>query len=560
MLGKLLVFACWLGLLGYTYQEASRVDIDLFGSGQPIANLAASAGQVQVRPIEFEMWNFVDAGQNLFEGNVLATGESSEARVSFDNGRDLVIGPNTQIVLSQESEDRGGQLVVTLLKGSVATEKAKEAVIPSAQKTLRLRSGSSDFVMKREDTQVSLNKSVASDRAQITVKTGQVEVTSQSQSNGSANEVGSRVLKASKEVIEVQVEEQKGDMALIKPAATIKSFALAAKTIPQEQVAAPLPARLPDIIPNPVVVPPPPANVAVVAEPIRVLPPQIEWPAAGVYWHVDSIARGKAGAFPIRLISTRVQSNFLKLSGEKASKWIRTPSAVTATARIAVSDIANLSSQNDGGWTLKMQAGVAPKENSLKGVKTSRAATYTFRSLADYGSAPVRANLLTLKRGAVGQDWFASEGELSDAAANFSVVLNRGRDLVLLAPQIANSEKFSVFPATLPSSGVYIAQRSGVVAWVAGKVLRQADLVNLRKTLAGEFSFKGRAAALLAVKDREALVTILKQASGDIYVLQKNKLTRVNRNLLVEKPIAAQFIIDNGDAFFAEEVEIVDVK
>src|SRR5262245_17297875 len=68
--------------------------------GRAIAKLSSQSGSVQTRSEEMVAWRDAGQGQGLFEGDRVATGRQSTARINFGNGRELAMGEDSQIVIS----------------------------------------------------------------------------------------------------------------------------------------------------------------------------------------------------------------------------------------------------------------------------------------------------------------------------------------------------------------------------------------------------------------------------------------------------------------------------
>ena len=88
-------------------------------SGDPLALLASTKGQVQYRDANELLWQSSSSNQRFFENDSIATGNSSLARIAFVGGRVLELGSNTQIKITRSISDDEETFSVDLVEGEV---------------------------------------------------------------------------------------------------------------------------------------------------------------------------------------------------------------------------------------------------------------------------------------------------------------------------------------------------------------------------------------------------------------------------------------------------------
>jgi len=76
---------------------------------QDSAEVINVSGDVKAQGLDETVWNPVKAGQNLYEGTKLASGEGSSAVIEFKQGHRAQLSEQTTIALSELAPPAGGR-------------------------------------------------------------------------------------------------------------------------------------------------------------------------------------------------------------------------------------------------------------------------------------------------------------------------------------------------------------------------------------------------------------------------------------------------------------------
>lgn len=117
----------------------------------PIAKMVRQNGNVRVRPMDLSLWKPTNIGQPLYEGQVLATGEDSTAQIIFSTGHRIKLGQYSQLRISAERDKETGDVLVTLLRGSLTAEKVSDKEVTGQ---IQLKSGNETVKL---DNKTALN-------------------------------------------------------------------------------------------------------------------------------------------------------------------------------------------------------------------------------------------------------------------------------------------------------------------------------------------------------------------------------------------------------------------
>jgi hypothetical protein len=130
--------------------------------GSSLALISDVSGRVQLKPSAYGLWDYVNKGQGLQEGNTLATGDDAKATVAFEDGRILHLGRNTQITIVGKSK-KHEELVIDLAKGIVVGEQLADATPKSAKPVnLTIKSGKAEIQAAR-NSRFAIKQAIGSD-------------------------------------------------------------------------------------------------------------------------------------------------------------------------------------------------------------------------------------------------------------------------------------------------------------------------------------------------------------------------------------------------------------
>lgn len=140
-------------------------------SGNALAMLSTSKGQVQYRDANELLWQSSNNNQKFFENDSVATGSSSVARVAFIGGRILELGPNTQIRITRSIADNEETFSVDLMQGEVkalpvnqtvkqriAQRLGRKAVTSKKTTEIKIAASGQTFSLRTETAALTLQK------------------------------------------------------------------------------------------------------------------------------------------------------------------------------------------------------------------------------------------------------------------------------------------------------------------------------------------------------------------------------------------------------------------
>ena len=190
-IGKIFFLAAWSFLMYLTVVAIYNEDRYVPQDGKPVARLQKFSKNVQYRPEGYLLWGSAMTDQRLFEGDSVATGETSTASIKFLNGRVLELGENSQIEITTEEDATGSGFSVTLLRGNVSTRfEAPDAVAPDksgllarlqggdvnvpVKDGLLIKAGDKDFLLNDKDSELALGKQRGANSASVDKMKGNV--------------------------------------------------------------------------------------------------------------------------------------------------------------------------------------------------------------------------------------------------------------------------------------------------------------------------------------------------------------------------------------------------
>lgn len=211
-MGRLNLFFGWLTLLGVSLYCAYRTN-ELRDSGrQQVAVVTKVSGQVFQRPEVLSVFEIVLAEDLLFNGDFITTGAGASTEIELLSSKTLVIGENSLVQLSFNSEEEGSD-IVTLLKGDVIARGSDKI-----GKRLTFTVGKHSIKNIEADSGVRIMKSVDDVEATIKVVSGRARLT------GSGEVV--REMKINQQVKVV------AEASTPEPDTGVKSMSLAALSVP----------------------------------------------------------------------------------------------------------------------------------------------------------------------------------------------------------------------------------------------------------------------------------------------------------------------------------------
>lgn len=475
MLKQVLIFATWFALMAVSVGYAVRAPDMTSATGAAIAQLTERQGTVQYRQEGVTLWLDVGSKQSFSDGTLIATGAKSEATVAFRDGREIVLGESSQVVLTLGSDDADS--VVTLLKGTLETINIKPQMATTspniAPRRLIINSGNKSVALANVDDRVTVAKEINIEAPNISLLGGIPMVAAPLFVNASL------------------------------PILPIEKLALAA---PEVTRAAPKPAPTEvAVVTEPTVEPDnvePDIPKAPSVEPLNIKALRIVSPASGVrLWTTLSLQHEAGSALTVSLAADTelptqdVDASLEVMRGNQSVHTLKvTKYGGRYLARLHGSTVLNSGKRERGlpAWTLSLKSRVSPRqgqEAKLIAAVDSKLQDVTLASLADFpkGSATVFIGKVAPKEG---QGWIAQTGNVTAAQASAGVFLSDSAELPLLAPLLRGSGAFSFATTNVASKdGTQIVRDDKLAA----RVLPDTDGASIwvRRALDADLAFRG---------------------------------------------------------------------
>jgi len=589
-------------------------------SGQHIAHLAATAGSVQVRSEELISWRNAEQEQKLFEGDRVATGKRSRARISFSEGRDIVVGEDSQVAITAIQQGEEFSFIVNLVRGTVeGSQQTKSGKAPRKSLPLTIRSGARTLTVESAKS-VGMVKPVGAP-AKVYVPTKAMTLprsipprpVAGSTSGGpdSPQGAGSEPIAATDDAPLTDdalfgepgpPQESLVDLSKLQlPSATEEAINLASanglessgslgsELAPAPPPPPPAPAPAAEVIP---LTSPEPSPVAKkrVTEPRAVgardlLP---VWKDAGsttrTLWALLPTSTIRTSTIQIPLAMRKdVPSNVdwrpaveLRSAEDKDAKdsLIRTGSGRTARSIAVPLEIITrrfASSESNGFPTFRFRAqagsivgGSKTEERESRRDQAFGGPTrqWQINAIADSKQSFAIA-LDRLAMNSSGQALIAAKPQVSFDNAPVTITVLNGAIGAKAAGFIRGADRVAFRRQSFSESvGTFVVAKRNVVAEVSGSAMTPAAIATIRRALGADYVFRGRRSSLFDTRSgtSKQLVSRVEQqldAGRSVYVMKDDRLFPVNRQFIKTSSEVARFVDANANAVFFDEVQIL---
>lgn len=586
---QIIIFVTWSAItavsLGFAVQQPEMAE----PSGPAIAQLSARKGTVQFRREGATLWVDTGTRQVFQDGTLLATGAKSTAAVVFRDGREITLGESSQVILTLSDDDDDS--VVTLLKGSLRSRKAKAVAAAKVPKRLIINAGDKSVSLLKKDDRITIEKKVGTPAPKIAMLGGLPIVAAPVAIKAVTPALPVGKLATSEVVSEprqLPIDTKAPQVAVVTPKEPVAEPAPAA-TGPDTRLGAPEEIEIledepfveevaEEERPTPVKTPKqPPAVKATAATPvvpvaptkqaIRVEVPRIISPGARL-WTARSLAGGGAplsitlsGDVPLDQANASVEM----LRGDRTVRQLKVErSGGRLIAKLGRDAIAEGGVREKGaGLTLSLRAKVLPRPGAELDIKNDKAGPVEIElaSLADVpkGGASVYVSTISPENG---DGWFPQRGTVAPGKAAAGVHLSNSADLVRLAPLLRGAGAFSVQKEreSIDKNATNIVRSGRLAARVspdsagAGRYVRRALDADLAFKGAAD-SYLGSGASLAAERTSDErwkakpTLTLIDQQSAP---------AKINTALLSHRAGAWDVVARQGRAVFNDQVKLVD--
>lgn len=547
-----LLFGAWLVCVAATVGLLWHEDKFFAVGGTPVATITKTQRDVSYRSEDDVRWKtLASSGQNVFDGDKVATGKRSSALIDFGDGRAANVGEDSGLTFSSIRQKSGLTYILGLSKGSVAIEKVTLASTKAAknQFPIIIRSGGRDYQIEPGE-----EKGITRDDR------GVVEFKGRRKPRGAA-----KVSVVSPDVAPLPVPVPAIPLAAIEP-------------VPQEAsvvapVAEPIPA--PKHIPKPVV----PAKVK--KPEVKVAGTEIDLDTSHLkpaYYSFQSLAgsRGEIGNLkwkePILtdLPADAAWTPAVELYSSAGKKQLALPKGGLSLS-LKTDDFGSLKSetQRDGVpcAILKMRGGA---KMTIRGKTvwtfSDSAKEVLICSYKDAGNnVPLVVGLASLAG-----DGNQSRGPIFPAPAGmglgFQMIVTTASQYNSLLSLMTQSSSFRVAKAQgLAENGVFVAKGGKIVMQLAGSGFNAKSADQVRELTGADLVFKGARSSLydashLSVDQLKTMVAQNMAQGKKVYVQKSGNLFAVSRDFLEERREVAVFIKSIASQMFTERVDIVAYK
>ncbi len=522
--GAVLFAGVWALLFGLTIQQIYVGEEVRERPSKSIGTLASHEGTVQFRPADNAIWNSTARNHPFYDGDMVATGDSSHAVVRFADGRELEIAENSQIALRTEADKSSNQYgsIVTLLRGTLAARSAPtEAGAPAP---LRILSGGKVFTINKANTAVDMEKTRGASVPLVKKVRGTVEVQSGTTRATIRQEGNALMIAAQNPADQASVDSTLGDIIT-----EIKGFEAALRPLEHTVF------WVNSVEPN--------ASQDTQLS-FELTPPAKKLP--------------KDWAPALKLASLETPTSIVAgRAGESAQKLV-----------VPLSVLLRNATMGGGGPLAGVAVGLSPGARLAYARAAqsfqAEAARMVFHSLQSLPAVPVLLQVQHLAVDAPNRAYLLNDESSVMPMPTIALHFKSGRDFAPFASLLPAAGTFRVEAKDISykGGGLYFVRDGVLIGSLqvpkATNVTREA--VTIAEKVRADILYRGDADAFLPIpKDSFSSAQRLKQYIGTaatIYVLAGTKVVRVNSSFIEKEASVVEFIARAGSVFL-KPVEIV---
>lgn len=559
---RIMLFGVWFCMVAGIIVGLSFEDRFFAISGKPVAVLSYSNAGTTFRAEDDVKWKPVAKAQGFFDGDRVATGPTSKAKVSFGEGRLVELAPDTIIAISSIREASGNSFIINLVKGGI-----KPTVPGDAKHALVVMSGTSTFVVEPGEER-GFAKPIGGALHEFNAKDKFPAQTKKTESDREKF-----ILPATYNAPAIK------DLPPEEPDALTVSSTQLALASPTPQVtpeATPLPKKKkaspsPSLSPSPTLTPTPaPPKAKPQVDLSKFAPAIVDGSVQPSYMTTEGFGRERSFSLAIKVGKPQLTDNeyrpVVQVSSGEAKSFIawQGPNLELALG----SDFLRKGVKNDLGaipcTRVELRTGVkmgngAPVFLSDKPVVTK------ICSLRDAESkVPLKIGLTTI--GAPSNDGKLYAASPRGGSYPIQLIVTRSSDYLKLVPYMKASSSFQISQAKeLGASGIFSVDSSKVLAQFGGVGITAPVADKLMSIMGHSFVFKGNRSVIQDVSglDLEAFKQwIAKQTSAgkNVYIRAKSNFIPVSRNFMNERGEVAEFVKKASGTIFLDKVLIIAFK
>jgi hypothetical protein len=510
------LIALWLALV-IPIAYVIRYQDKFFAKQVPtVAEVISPKGDVGFRSDKKIRWETAANGTALVDGDRIAAGKKSEALVRFNDGRELSIGEDSQIVISTASHaDSGVTYLVNLVKGTVVADAKKSC---ENCRDIVVSSGSESFKVKNGEKEGYFRDIV--ERKIITFDTK-----------------GPPPVRLAT-VTPAQVEE-------------IEPQSLPIVVIPKKEVKKEQPISL--------------AGFEFVARaPIE---------GSSLWTHKSLIALSDAAlqipvSPPAKTPPFERYVPIIEISNLEGTKTdvLAAGSKLENYFSLSLTKIRMLASQRWTGvkhYSFSVRGGIRVFEKSKTIDKLSDAKlTITINSIGELAATPIMLAFDKLNYQSPQGNWIAPKTITPAGLGAIQVTLFTSSDFGKMIPFAVGATQYGTVASSQHTFSVANIVRDGFIVAQITKYNSIEDIRTILKTLGGTFAFLGSKNSFQysAGNSQDNVAAIVDELLGKqkvLYFFKNEKLYPVNRTFIKNSAEVADFLGKQANIFFTEKVEII---
>lgn len=529
---RIIFVVSWGLLFGLSvYALVRSSDLRLSARNLPsVAKLGKTDGQVQARGEDALGWARIDAGEDLHDGDSIATGESSAARLEFPDGRALDLGAGTLLEIRAKGTGTTKEYLVSLLKGLVVSNSETQNAAPKgspAPAKVKIVSGTKEFQLSEAKMDLALEAKSRTKDAEVLFASKNISV----RDIRDKASVAPVILAPIAKVASIAAIKMQAPVAFAAPLPTLRKDVKLA-VVNAVPVASPEPAK--DTAPEES------AEQEIKEEKLAAIPPPEPTPAPA------AVQKSAKVVFPATGTTLWVTSASAKIPVRIEPMKGATVVEVNRASGGRGKKLAFASNRADSTFTAADFLGVNTPSAQLRAGNSA----FNLRSFSDLtGAVTVEMDNLAVKKLDANRG-FIVERKLQSSPPAHVIRLASAKDLQTLAPLLEGASGFRIATATgLAEKGAFLVRNGAVIAQVAA----DGDLKTMCQRLSCDLIFKGRRSAVASTAEIEEAI----KGKAKAYLVMKDTLVPLNAAFFRQYSEVRSYVKKQSTIIFTEPVELI---
>lgn len=533
---RILLLGIWVAMVIAVIVVLIHEDRFFAVAGKPVAYLKSSTQEVTFRTEDDIKWKSVEKKQGFFDGDRIATGTLSAARVDFGEGRSVEIDQDSIIAISSIRESSGNSFIINLIKGGI-----KPNVPSEAKHALVVMSGTSTFVVEPGEER------------------------------GFAKPTGGILREFNgKEKFPVRIAQKQPETEKFVLPTTFVAPRIS--ELPAEDLdggntsvaLAPVVSIAPT--PSPVATTKPIAKTVPSADVSTTI---VENSVAPTYFTIGTMGAAVTQAINVAVKSTGLPAGAKAFVALTSNEFKMNSFAQNGVAQLMITnELLQKGLREEVGplscIALELQAGTkfsadsSPTQNQVneKKIKTKICSLMEAK-----GKLPLTVGLMSMPTPSSNTNVFPASTHSTKFPIEITVT--RAADYIKLLPYIRGASSFAIRSVKkMEDSGVFFVESGKITAQIDGGEVKPEVADKVMQILGSTFVFKGNRSAIYDASglDVHGFKNWIGQntAKGrNVYIRAKASLVPVSRDFMEERQEVADFVKKSSGTIFLEKVEII---